>query len=93
MADDQQGGDFKPATVAMDVRIEVVFKTALAIAATGHSDEFLRMCGENGWSLTARPEFINYVKTFLGEKPVPDAYSITAKAVRGSGSGCFPHTD
>lgn len=91
MADDDKN-NFARATVRMDVSIEMVFNTALAIAATGHQAEFLAMCNEKQWRMTADPDFINYVKSFLAEKPIPGMHTLAARAAQNSPDGsCFPH--
>lgn len=94
MVDDDRGKGFVTATVRMDVTVETLLKTVAAILATDqkHQTEFEARCKQESWVVTVDPSLINYVKEFLGEKPLPEMHSLTASTLRRSpGGSCFPH--
>jgi hypothetical protein len=94
MADNDKNRGFPSATERMDVTVDTLLKTVAAILATDqqHQVEFEEKCKLHNWVVTVDPDLINYVKDFLGEKPLPDFHTLTAEVVRRSPQGsCFPH--
>lgn len=94
MANDDKDQGFVPATVRMDVTIETLLKTVAAILATDQARQmdFEAECKRQSWVVTVDPALINYVKEFLGEKPLPGIHSFAVDTVRRSpGGSCFPH--
>lgn len=54
----------------LKIRAEVIFSAVKAIIAAGEEEKFLVLCREKDMRMTAEPELVNLVKSYLFDNGV-----------------------